>query len=320
MAFSNSSYQMPPWLRPAAQRLSPTIRTLVVALGVPWLFYILVAPARRLVDAYLVLGPGVMRGQVWQIVTALFVDRNPLAFLNLLGLWFVGAAIERTLGRRRFLIVFFAPGLAANLVIALLSAWWGQWALYSGCGDSVLGLFVGLAVLYGPAQVRVFGTLAMPARALAAIFVGLALISSARNLADLLLSRRVPQVALTSRPARFWNDVFVPSGAPWSSFMESMLLHLLLVVLIVWGQSRVWVSVELFPQRDAIHKSITYYPPTQTFPAVGSRAPRVRVGTRVKQASAHTPARPPCPPPCSGEPSSPPPGPSTWSVPRPSLW
>jgi membrane associated rhomboid family serine protease len=131
------------------------------------------------VDAYLVLGPGVMRGQVWQIVTALFVDRNPLAFLNLLGLWFVGAAIERTLGRRRFLIVFFAPGLAANLVIALLSAWWGQWALYSGCGDSVLGLFVGLAVLYGPAQVRVFGTLAMPARALAAIFVGLALISSA---------------------------------------------------------------------------------------------------------------------------------------------
>ena len=125
------------------------------------------------------LGPGVMRGQVWQIVTALFVDRNPLAFLNLLGLWFVGAAIERTLGRRRFLIVFFAPGLAANLVIALLSAWWGQWALYSGCGDSVLGLFVGLAVLYGPAQVRVFGTLAMPARALAAIFVGLALLSSA---------------------------------------------------------------------------------------------------------------------------------------------
>jgi membrane associated rhomboid family serine protease len=159
--------------------LSPTIRTLVVALGVPWLFYVLVKPARGLVDDYFVLGQGVMRGQVWQIVTALFVDRNPLAFLNLIGLWFVGAAIERTLGRRRFLIVFFVPGLAANLVIALVSSWWGPWALYSGCGDSVLGLFVGLAVLYGPAQVRVIGSLAMPARALAAIFVGLALVGSA---------------------------------------------------------------------------------------------------------------------------------------------
>jgi membrane associated rhomboid family serine protease len=179
MAFSNSTYQMPPWLRPLAQRLSPTIRTLVVALAVPWLFYVLVKPARGPMDDYLVLGPGVMRGQVWQLITALFVDRNPLAFLNLLGLWFVGAAIERTLGRRRFLVVFFVPGLAANLVVALLSAWWGQWALYSGCGDAVLGLFVGLAVLYGPAQVRVIGTLAMPARALAGIFVGLALVASA---------------------------------------------------------------------------------------------------------------------------------------------
>jgi membrane associated rhomboid family serine protease len=179
MASSNSSYQMPPWLRPVAQRLSPTIRTLVVALAVPWLFYVLVKPARGLMDDYLALGQGVVQGQVWQIVTALLVDRNPLAFLNLLGLWFVGAAIERTLGRRRFLVVFFAPGLAANLVIALLSMWWGRWALYSGCGDSVLGLFVGLAVLYGPAQVRVIGTLSMPARALAAIFVGLALFSAA---------------------------------------------------------------------------------------------------------------------------------------------
>jgi len=180
MAFSNSPYQMPPWLRPVAQRLSPTIRTLVVALAVPWLAYVLVKPVRGLMDNYLALGPGVMRGQVWQIVTALFVDRNPLAFLNFLGLWFVGAAIERTLGRR-FLAVFFIPGLAANIVIALLSAWWGwgPWAPVSGCGDAVLGLFVGLAVLYGPAQVRVIGTLAMPARVLAGLFVGLALVSSA---------------------------------------------------------------------------------------------------------------------------------------------
>jgi len=134
MAFPNSTYQMPPWLRPVAQRLSPTIRTLVVALAVPWLFYVLVEPARGLMDDYLALGPRVMKGWVWQIVTALFVDRSPLGVLNLLGLWFVGAAIERTLGRRRFLVVFFAPGLAANLAVALLSAWLGQWTLYSGCG------------------------------------------------------------------------------------------------------------------------------------------------------------------------------------------
>ena len=58
-----------------------------------------------------------------------------------------------------------------------------------------------------------------------------------RNLADLLLSRRVPQIRLTSRPAPFWHDVFVPSGAPWTSFMESMLWHVLVTILFVWGQS-----------------------------------------------------------------------------------
>jgi membrane associated rhomboid family serine protease len=166
-------------MRPLAQRLSPTIRALVVAVAVPWILYILIKPLRGLMDEYLVLNANIMRGQVWQIATSIFVDRNPLAFLNFLGLWFVGAAIERTLGRRRFLLVFFVSGLAANLVIAVLSSWWGLWLPNSGCGDSVLGLFVGLAVLYGPAQVRVIGSLAMPARVLAGLFVILAVISSA---------------------------------------------------------------------------------------------------------------------------------------------
>src|SRR5258706_7660763 len=63
------------------------------------------------------------------------------------------------------------------------------------------------------------------------------------NLVDLLLSRRVPQTPITSRPVLFWDNVFVPTGAPWSSFMESMLCHLLLIILLVWGQSRVWAPV-----------------------------------------------------------------------------
>jgi len=117
-----------------------------------------------------------------------------------------------------------------------------------------------------------------------------------RNLADLLLSRRVPQIPITSRPAPFWSDVFVPSGASWSSFLESMLLHLLLMALFVWGQSKVWVSVILLPQRDAFHRSITYYPPTRSFRAVEGRAPSVRARSRAKHTSAHQPARQPAMP------------------------
>src|SRR6202140_572611 len=105
-----------------------------------------------------------------------------------------------------------------------------------------------------------------------------------RNLADLLLSRRVPSIPITSRPAPFWGDVFVPSGARWSAFTESMLCHLLLVILFVWGQSRVWVQVERFPQREASSRSVTYYPPTQTFPAAEGRVSSVRERPRVTSA------------------------------------
>lgn len=111
------------------------------------------------------------------------------------------------------------------------------------------------------------------------------------NLADLLGSRRVAPLRLTSRPAPFWNDVFVPSGAPWSSFLESMLWHLLVVILLVWAQSRVWEPVRLLPQRDAFHRPITYYPPTPSFRAADSRAPTIRARSRVKQTPVKQPAK-----------------------------
>ena len=107
------------------------------------------------------------------------------------------------------------------------------------------------------------------------------------NLADLLLARRTPPIFISSRPAAFWNDVFVPGGAPWTSFLESMLGHLLLILLLVWGQSRVWTPVRLFAQQEAFHRSISYFPPTQSFPAAESRASSARERSRVKHMPAH---------------------------------
>jgi len=112
------------------------------------------------------------------------------------------------------------------------------------------------------------------------------------NLADLLLSRRVPPVRLTGRPVPFWKDVFVPSGVHWTSFLESMLLHILLVILVVWSQSRVWESVKLFPQPAVTHRAITYYPPKQSFRAAEARASSPRARSRVKQTLARKPEQP----------------------------
>ncbi len=113
-----------------------------------------------------------------------------------------------------------------------------------------------------------------------------------RNLADLLLSRPVPHIAIGSRRVPFWDDVFVPSGIPWASFLESMLWHLVLIVLFVLGQSKQWMPERRFPVRDALRASIHSYLRISSFPALGGRAPGVRARSRVKHISAQPSAIP----------------------------
>jgi membrane associated rhomboid family serine protease len=166
-------------MRPITERLSPSIRNLVIVQAVLYGLFIMASPLRPTLKEHLALGPLVASGELWQPLTSLFVHEEFLSFIfDLIGLWFVGATIERALGRRRFLLMFFASGLSSNVAIALLSGLYGWQSLYAGCGDSVLALFVSLGVLYGPTQVRVFGQLALQARILSAILVGMSVLSA----------------------------------------------------------------------------------------------------------------------------------------------
>lgn len=169
----------PAWMRPITERLSPTIRNLVIVEAALFGLYIMASPLRAPITEHLALGPLVAAGEYWQPATALFVHLDLWSFIfDLIGLWFVGATIERTLGRRRFLLILFGAGLAANVVMALLVATL-QWpGIYAGCGDCVLALFVALGVIYGRAEVRVFGSLVLQARILTAILVGMSILSA----------------------------------------------------------------------------------------------------------------------------------------------
>jgi membrane associated rhomboid family serine protease len=172
----STSRPLPPWLRPIQQRFSPVVRALVLALLASLLVYAFVEPLRSFIVSHLALGPDALPGQPWQIVTALFVERSFFGLISILALWFVGASVEQALGTRRFLLLFFASGLASNAAIAGLGLVWPMPFVTSGCGDAVLGLFVALGTIYGRTSVRVFGALAVPARTLAGFFVVFAVV------------------------------------------------------------------------------------------------------------------------------------------------
>lgn len=166
-------------MRPLTERLSPVIRNLVIAQAVLFALFIMAPGLRMPITVHLALGPLVAGGELWQPVTSLFVHLEWWSFVfDLIGLWFVGATIEQALGRRRFFLLFFGAGLAANLSVALLMAALRWSGVYSGCGDAVLALFVALGVIYGPTQVRVLGPLVLQARVLTAILVGMSVVQA----------------------------------------------------------------------------------------------------------------------------------------------
>jgi membrane associated rhomboid family serine protease len=171
----------PSWFSPVAERLSRTITVLVVTLAVIWGAYVTAPALRPFVDNHLALTPtAVAAGEVWQLVTALFIHREPAPislFFDVLGLWFVGATVERDFGRKKFLLFFFVPAIVANAATTGLALWVGTSPLLWGTSGAVMALFVVFARRYNRTPVRVFGALVMEARLLVLLLIGLSVFS-----------------------------------------------------------------------------------------------------------------------------------------------
>lgn len=92
--------------------------------------------------------PGAVgRGQWWRIVTPMFVQGYGLGqcLFNLLGIVLVGSAVERMLGRIRWVAVYFAGGILA----IVLTSWLFPHATDSGASAGVAALIgaVGVGML-----------------------------------------------------------------------------------------------------------------------------------------------------------------------------
>jgi membrane associated rhomboid family serine protease len=162
----------PAWTRPITERLTPAVKALVLIQTVLYFFYVLVREIRPLFEAHLAVGPGMLHGELWQPLTAMFVNFNLLGFVfNLVGLWFVGAFIERTNGTRRFLQLFFTAGIAAFVVMGLVARL-KPYGLGEGCSYAVLALFVAFGRMYDRSPAQILGGFVMQARHLAMLLVG----------------------------------------------------------------------------------------------------------------------------------------------------
>jgi len=107
------------------------------------------------------------------------------------------------------------------------------------------------------------------------------------NLGDLLLRREPPPLALESRPAQFWPDVFVRRGPPWRHLGSSALYHIFFVVA-VWGFSVTWLQRPPVRVRSPFdHSRIAYYSVSDY--SVSEYLPEIATGSAPEKKEAEKP-------------------------------
>ena len=63
-----------------------------------------------------------LSGQVWQFVTYMFLHGDPMhLFLNMVALFIFGFTIEKTLGRKKYLTLFFVSGILSAVLYLVLT-------------------------------------------------------------------------------------------------------------------------------------------------------------------------------------------------------
>lgn len=111
-------------------------------------------------------GQGLAFGEWWRLVTAIFLHASLLHLgMNMLVLYILGVAVEQALGTGRFLMVFFATGLAGSAGAVLFS----PNAPTVGASGAIYGIMGSLLVL----EYMATGTLA--GQAMGFIVINLAL-------------------------------------------------------------------------------------------------------------------------------------------------
>lgn len=89
-------------------------------------------------------GPATQDGEWWRLATALFLHFGIIHLtLNLWALWDGGQLAERMYGHTRFVIIYFASGLAGNL-LSLVSH--GNTAVSGGASGAIFGVYGALLV------------------------------------------------------------------------------------------------------------------------------------------------------------------------------
>lgn len=109
--------------------------------------------------------------QLWQVLTAPWLHLHADALVvNAAALWFLGPALDRWWGARRFLFFYVATGVCGMLVALAVGLLWPT-ALVAGAVGSTTAMFVAFALLFPQHHVFCYGVWPLRGRWLALVLL-----------------------------------------------------------------------------------------------------------------------------------------------------
>lgn len=127
------------------------------------------------VQEWLELRPtSVLQGQIWRLVTYVFVHPRQEVFSILFGmllLYWLGNSIEPMIGSREFLRLYLTGALCSSLCHQGVATYYGAEIPMMGSGGAIMCLFMAFARYYPRAVIRIYWIFPIEVRWLAALYV-----------------------------------------------------------------------------------------------------------------------------------------------------
>ncbi|KAB2880326.1 rhomboid family intramembrane serine protease [bacterium] len=124
----------------------PAVKMLLILNFIAYLLQWLlsITGGENFVYNYLALSPRIWEGQIWQLVTYMFLHADVWHMLfNMLALWLFGKELEMTWGSNEFLKYYFICGIGAGLTFLLFSK-----GVVIGASGAVFGLLLAFGMTF----------------------------------------------------------------------------------------------------------------------------------------------------------------------------
>ncbi|WP_295765198.1 rhomboid family intramembrane serine protease [uncultured Oscillibacter sp.] len=152
----------------------------------------------------------VLRGQIWRLVSFIFVPESLQPFnliLSLYFMWFIGTMLEREWGTPKFNL-YYLSGVVLTILTGIISHYAFGYSFILGTYYVGMSMFLAFAALYPDAQLMLLYIIPVKAKWLALADIALfAVDAAAALLRGSWLSALLPVVALLNFLVFFWCDI-----------------------------------------------------------------------------------------------------------------